>query len=165
MDRPLPQWFDLLAYDQRGYGQTDKPDIAYSMQDYADDAAALLDELGWDKCHVIGVSFGGMVAQEFAIRYPERINRLVLAVTSSGAEGEASLPLHELANFLLRKLLANSLIDWIAVGMKSGRKEMPFCIKLYSTICFDRFFVRGTSVPSVHWRLVPGITRLRVSPF
>jgi 3-oxoadipate enol-lactonase len=96
MDRPISQWFDLLAYDQRGYGQTDKPDIAYSMRDYAEDAAALLDVLEWEKCHVIGVSFGGMVAQEFAIRYPERINRLVLAVTSSGAEGEASLALHEL---------------------------------------------------------------------
>ena len=97
MDRPLGQWFDILAYDQRGYGQTDKPDIAYTMRDYAEDAAALLDKLEWDKCHVIGVSFGGMVAQEFAIRYPERVDRLVLAVTSSGAEGEASLPLHELA--------------------------------------------------------------------
>jgi 3-oxoadipate enol-lactonase len=95
-DRPLSQWFEVLAYDQRGYGQTDKPDIAYSMEGYAADAIALLDELGWETCQVIGVSFGGMVAQEVALRYPHRVERLILAVTSSGGKQTGSLPLHEL---------------------------------------------------------------------
>jgi 3-oxoadipate enol-lactonase len=65
-DGPLGQAFDVLAYDQRGLGQSDKPAIDYTMADYADDAAALMTEIGWDKAHVIGVSFGGMVAQELA---------------------------------------------------------------------------------------------------
>ena len=66
------------------------------MAQYADDAAALLDALDWDRCAVFGVSFGGMVAQEFAIRHPDRISRMVLACTSSGGDGQPSYPLHEL---------------------------------------------------------------------
>jgi 3-oxoadipate enol-lactonase len=95
---PIAQHFEILAYDQRGLGQTSRPDIPYTMVDYADDANALLDAVGWDRCLVMGISFGGMVAQEFALRYPQRVERLVLACTSSGGPGGASYPLHELAD-------------------------------------------------------------------
>jgi len=102
-DSPLPQHFTVLGYDQRGLGQTDRPDIPYSMADYAHDADALLDTVGWDRCLVMGVSFGGMVAQEFAIRYPHRVERLVLGCTSSGGAGGASYPLHELTGMSLEE--------------------------------------------------------------
>jgi 3-oxoadipate enol-lactonase len=95
-DGPLAKAFDLLAYDQRGLGQSDKPDVPYSMADYADDAAALMADQGWDEARVIGVSFGGMVAQELAIRHPGRVKRLVLACTSPGGAGGASFPFHEI---------------------------------------------------------------------
>jgi 3-oxoadipate enol-lactonase len=91
------QNFEILAYDQRGLGRTSRPDIPYTMADYADDAEALLGTLGWERCLVIGFSFGGMVAQELALRYPHRVERLVLASTSSGGAGGASFPLQELA--------------------------------------------------------------------
>lgn len=97
-DSPLTEHFEVLAYDQRGLGQTDKPDTAYTMADYAADADGLLQAVGWDECLVMGISFGGMVAQEFALRYPSRVKRLVLGCTSSGGEGGASYPLHELAS-------------------------------------------------------------------
>ena len=85
--------FQVLMYDQRGLGQTSKPDVAYSMADYADDAAALMGALGWTSAHVVGTSFGGMVAQHFVLRHPSRVNRLVLACTSSGGAGGSSFDL------------------------------------------------------------------------
>jgi 3-oxoadipate enol-lactonase len=94
---PLAKTFELLAYDQRGLGRSEIPPGPYTMADYAEDAAGLLDVLGWDCCRVMGVSFGGMVAQELAVRHPERVERMVLACTSSGGAGGASYPLHELA--------------------------------------------------------------------
>src|SRR4030067_2259777 len=95
-EMPIAQHFEILAYDQRGLGQTSRPDIPYIMVDYADDANALLGAVGWDRSLVIGISFGGMVAQEFALRYPHRVERLVLACTSSGGTGGTSYPLHDL---------------------------------------------------------------------
>ena len=95
---PLAKAFDLVAYDQRGLGRTDKPDVACTMADYADDAAALMDHLGWDKALVMGVSFGGMVAQELVLRHPTRVTRLVLACTSPGGAGGASFAFHEIGH-------------------------------------------------------------------
>jgi 3-oxoadipate enol-lactonase len=95
-DGPLPKHFDTLAYDQRGLGQSAKPDVPYTMADYADDAARLLDYIGFEKPDVVGVSFGGMVAQEFVLRHPRRVRKLVLCCTSPGGEGGASFPFHEI---------------------------------------------------------------------
>ena len=95
-DSPLAGKFEVLSYDQRGLGQSSKPKVSYSMADYADDAAALLDELDWGQVPVMGVSFGGMVAQELALRHPQKVAALVLACTSSGGAGGASYPLLEL---------------------------------------------------------------------
>ncbi len=95
---PLGPRFEILAYDQRGLGRTSVPEGPYAMADYADDAAALLAARGWGSCLVVGVSFGGMVAQELAIRHPHTVRRLVLVCTSSGGAGGASRPFDELAS-------------------------------------------------------------------
>ena len=88
--------FDVLAHDQRGLGRTSIPPGPYTMADYAADALAVLDTVGWTSCRVVGVSFGGMVAQELAVTAPERVERLALVCTSPGGADTASYPLHEL---------------------------------------------------------------------
>ncbi len=88
---------DLLAHDQRGLGRTAIPEGPYTMTQYAADAAGLLEDVGWDTCRVVGVSFGGMVAQELAVTFPERVERLALLCTSPGGP-MPSYPLHELTH-------------------------------------------------------------------
>ena len=94
--RSLSKECEVLAHDQRGLGLTSIPEGPYTMAQYAADAAALLDHVGWETCVVIGISFGGMVAQEFAVTFPERVERLALLCTSTGGVGGSSYPLHEL---------------------------------------------------------------------
>jgi len=88
----------MLAYDHRGLGRSvpSDPDHQPTMADFAGDALALCDALGWDQFSLIGVSFGGMVAQEIALRGGTRVERMVLCCTSSGGAGGASAPLHEI---------------------------------------------------------------------
>ena len=93
LDGPLPKHRRVIAYDQRGLGQTEKPDWPYTMSEYGDDAAALLATLGIEQVDVVGVSFGGMVAQHFAIRHPSMIRKLVLCCTSPGGD-MPSYPFH-----------------------------------------------------------------------
>jgi 3-oxoadipate enol-lactonase len=90
--------FEVVVHDQRGLGRTTVPERQPTMADFARDAAALLDDVRWDTANVFGISFGGMVAQELAVTWPERIDRLVLSCTSPGGEGGSSYPLEELAN-------------------------------------------------------------------
>lgn len=90
----LREFATVLAHDQRGLGKTGIIDGPYTMAQYARDAADLLDHVGWPTCIVVGISFGGMVAQEFAVTYPERVEKLVLLCTSAGGEAGASYPLH-----------------------------------------------------------------------
>jgi 3-oxoadipate enol-lactonase len=90
---PLNDAFTCLHYDQRFLGQTGGINAPATMTDYGNDAAALMDAIGWERADVIGTSFGGMVAQHLAIDHPERVGRLVLACTSSGGAGGASADL------------------------------------------------------------------------
>ena len=78
--------YRVIVYDLRGHGRTEAPaDLdTYTMAAYADDLRDLLDALGIARAHVLGSSFGGMVALEFALRCPERLRSLILSDTSAG---------------------------------------------------------------------------------
>jgi 3-oxoadipate enol-lactonase len=76
--------FKVLTFDQRGSGLSDKPDMPYSVAMLADDTAALMDHLGFADAHIIGVSMGGMIAQEFALRHARKVRSLVLGCTTPG---------------------------------------------------------------------------------
>jgi len=79
------QHYTFIDYDGRGNGRSDKPEEEYSIPGFASDAAGLLDALGVDSAFVYGSSMGGMVAQELALLYPERVRALVLGCTTPGA--------------------------------------------------------------------------------
>jgi len=76
--------FKVLTFDQRGTGLSDKPDMQYSVAMLADDTAALMEHLGFGDAHIIGVSMGGMIGQEFALRHLRKVRSLVLGCTTPG---------------------------------------------------------------------------------
>lgn len=75
--------FRCLTYDTRGHGRSEVLDRPASLDDLAADLAGLLEALRIARAHVVGLSLGGMTAQAFAVRYPERLGRLVLMATSA----------------------------------------------------------------------------------
>lgn len=79
--------FDVVAYDHRGIGASTDVPGQFTTADLADDAVALLDVLGWPVTHIMGISLGGMVAQELAIGHPERVDKLVLGCSYAGGPG------------------------------------------------------------------------------
>jgi len=89
--RAFAERYRVLLYDCRGQGQSDHPASPYSMEQHADDLARLLDALGVGHAHVLGISYGGEVAQAFAIRHPDRVRGLVLADTVSEVGPELRL--------------------------------------------------------------------------
>jgi len=120
---PFRARFDVLVLDQRGLGRTSVPDAIPSMADYAADALALADHVGWGTFRVVGLSFGGMVAQELTVTAPERVERLGLVSTSPGGPDHASYPLHELAALPAQERLERGRLlldrrftdDWLAI--------------------------------------------------
>ncbi|MBD3777653.1 MAG: alpha/beta fold hydrolase [Micrococcales bacterium] len=80
--RHLAPAFQVITYDQRDCGGSAYPPAGYGTDDLADDLAALVTALGHPRVHVLGTSFGGMVAQAFALRHPALLDRLVLGATS-----------------------------------------------------------------------------------
>ena len=79
----LAKYYRVLQYDCRGQGQSKHPDEAYTMEMHADDLAALLTILGYESAHIAGISYGGEVAQAFALKYPQCCQSLILADTVS----------------------------------------------------------------------------------
>jgi 3-oxoadipate enol-lactonase len=109
----LSKHFELLIFDQRGIGTSDRADGQFSTADLADDAARVLDEAGWRDAHVFGISLGGMVAQELALNHRDRVRRLTLGCTSAGGGG-MSAPDGSTAAPGPERLIA---------AMRSGREE------------------------------------------
>ena len=140
-DSPLARQFEILAYDQRGLGQTSVPDGPYTMGEYADDAAALVTSRQWDSCLVVGVSFGGMVAQELALRHPQLVKRLVLVCTSPGGAGGASIPFDELASLegVARATRQIEMMDdrWDDARRKTHADEWDLMVKVMSEYLRD----------------------------
>ncbi len=80
----LASGYRVIAFDNRGTGDSDKPTAAWTMRDMVDDTVAVMDAAGVTAAHVVGLSMGGAIAQELALAYPERLLTLTLIATTSG---------------------------------------------------------------------------------
>ncbi len=80
----LEDRFCVITFDNRGIGRSDVPTPPYSTQAMADDAAHVVGAAGFDRANVFGVSLGGMIAQQLALRHPRKVTRLVLGATRPG---------------------------------------------------------------------------------
>jgi 3-oxoadipate enol-lactonase len=78
----------VCVYDNRGVGRSDKPAGPYDVRTLATDAVAVMDACGFGRAHVLGLSMGGMIAQELAIRHSDRVGALALAATGAHADDE-----------------------------------------------------------------------------
>ncbi len=80
----LSEKFKIIAFDNRGAGRTDISDREYSIKLFADDTAGLMDALGVPRADVLGISMGGMIAQELILNYTEKVKKVVLCSTHCG---------------------------------------------------------------------------------
>lgn len=79
----LAQRYHVVAFDNRGVGRTDKPDRPYSIEMMAEDTAGLMQALGVQRAHIVGVSMGGRIALALALKHPELVNKLALVSTGA----------------------------------------------------------------------------------
>jgi proline-specific peptidase len=79
----LPKYFRVIRIDNRGSGKSEKPNEPYTMDMFVDDVRGLMDYLEIESSNILGYSLGGMIAQSFALKYPERLNKLILLNTMS----------------------------------------------------------------------------------
>ncbi|MFZ5631304.1 MAG: alpha/beta fold hydrolase [Bacillota bacterium] len=99
LDR-LAQRYMLLVFDNRGAGRSDAPAVDYSISMFARDTVDLMSLLGIKRAHVFGVSMGGMIAQEMALSYPGRVEKLVLGCTNCGPGHSVPAPAEVIALLL-----------------------------------------------------------------
>jgi 3-oxoadipate enol-lactonase len=106
---PLRQSFDVVAFDNRGIGLSAPIDAPFTIVEMAEDANGLLDQLGIESAHVVGISMGGMIAQELALAHPERLRSLTLGCTYCGGPGS--------------RLMPQENVEILAAGMMSGDRD------------------------------------------
>lgn len=105
----LEEAFDVVAFDNRGIGLSGPVDGPFTIVEMMDDTAGLLEALGWENAHVVGISMGGMIAQELALGHPGKLRSLTFGCTYCGGPGSLLMPEEN-----LQKLVA---------GMRSGDRE------------------------------------------
>jgi len=126
----LSKSFRCIDFDMRGYGQSERPMQQYNMEVWADDVAGLMDHLGLSAAHIHGTSMGGMVAQQFAAKYPSRTQRLVINCSAAKLDYAGILTFR----------------GWIDIAERFGVGSRPLA-ELIATQALSRRFLDGPSGP------------------
>lgn len=98
----LSKNFQVIVFDNRGSGESDKPEEPYTIKMFADDTAGLLKALAIGRANIVGASLGGCIAQEFALGYPAMVNKLVLVSTNFGGPNAIQTPKETLIEMMNR---------------------------------------------------------------
>lgn len=119
--------YRVVALDNRGAGRSDKPFGHYSLEQMADDAIAVLDQIGVERAHVVGASMGGAISQIVALKHPERVRSLTLACTACRNHPWRRELLEEWAsraNELGMGAMTREAARWV-IGPRSFRRLFP----------------------------------------
>ncbi|HEY7366011.1 MAG TPA: alpha/beta fold hydrolase [Methylomirabilota bacterium] len=123
----LAERYRVIAFDNRGAGQTDAPDFPYTTRMMAEDTRGLMDALGIDRARVVGVSMGGMIAQELALHHPDRVRALHLGCTLARPDAyliALSASWRELRTQMGRETALRALGPWLfAAATYNARPE------------------------------------------
>jgi 3-oxoadipate enol-lactonase len=135
--------FDCVVFDNRGIGNSDEVSAPFTIAELADDALAVIDAAGFETAHVLGISMGGMVAQQVALKAPERLRTLTLGCTYPGGEGSALIAPED-AGPLLEAMGSGNLDTVIRamyeINLSPGFRADPSH--------FDAFKAMATSLPA-----------------
>jgi 3-oxoadipate enol-lactonase len=119
--------FTVLRYDVRGHGQTAVSPQPFSVSDLSDDLAALLDALGAPTTHLVGMSMGGMIAQQFALDHPSRVDTLTIADSTPGTGPEARSTWDQRAHAArsdgMAALTSSTLSRWLTPDFQAAHPE------------------------------------------
>lgn len=120
--------FTVLRFDTRGHGQSEAPAGAYTLEQMADDVLGLLDALKIERTHFVGLSMGGMIGQHLALKAPDRLDRLVLADTTSRLPPEARALWPERIRIAaeqgMQPLLESTLARWFTAPYRAAHPEV-----------------------------------------
>jgi pimeloyl-ACP methyl ester carboxylesterase len=139
----LEESFDVIAFDNRGIGLSGPVEGPFTIVEMAEDTAGLLEELGLESAHVVGISMGGMIAQELALAEPGRLRSLTLGCTYCGGPGSQLMPQEN--------------VEKLAAGMMSGDRDeairASYEVNLSPAFradedAYDAFYEMAISVPA-----------------
>ena len=136
----LSRNFRVIVFDPRGVSASDKPEGPQTIGLLADDVAHLLDTIGIESAHIVGASFGGFVAQEFALKYPAMTRKLVLCCTSFGGPNHV-VPAPETLQALAstkglnseERMRANLLLAFTPEYVQSQVDEVDHIVRMRAT--------------------------------
>ncbi len=139
----LREHFDVVAFDNRGIGLSAPIDGPFTIAEMAEDTAALMGELGLESAHVVGISMGGMIAQELALAHPQRLRSLTLGCTYCGGPGSQLMPEEN----------ARKLMEGLASGDREKAIRAGYEVNLSPAFRADEgrfaaFHEMATSVPA-----------------